>query len=100
MAVPSPNISTSAPQGLYASMNDEIAEIWIQVQSRVRQLANGDSKKLNPNLGIDGVLSQLDRAQRSRESSSKNPKIRATFNNALQLIQSVGGVIGGGASEV
>ncbi|RJE17896.1 hypothetical protein PHISCL_09766 [Aspergillus sclerotialis] len=88
MPVLSPNINPSAPQGLDA------------IQSRVRQLASGDSKKIKPNLGIDGVLSQLDRTQRSRESTSKYPKIRATFNNALQLIQSVGEIVAGGASEI
>lgn len=101
MTVSSHNITISAPQGLDARMNEEIAVIWAQVQSRVRQLASGDSENINPSLGIDGVLSQLDQAQPPREAStSKHAKIRASFNNALQVIRSVGEIVALGTSEV
>ena len=94
-------MANTAPQGLDDRMNEEIAEIWAQVQSRVRQLASGDSRTINPNLDIDGVLSQLDRAQQSHEASTgKHARIRATFNNALQVIQSVGEIVARGVSEV
>lgn len=93
MSVSPPGLDSSAPRGLDVIVNREIAAIWTQVQARVLQLARDSSKEINSDLDIDGVLSLLDRVQRSRDTSSKkHAAIRAAFDNTLQLIQSIGEV--------
>ncbi|KAL4980419.1 hypothetical protein BDW66DRAFT_166547 [Aspergillus desertorum] len=81
-----------------SSLKGEIVEIWGQVQARVVQLAGGDSFKIQADLSIEGVLSYLDKAQDS--SSKKDSSIRSAFEKTLKFIDTVGGVVAGGANEV
>lgn len=73
-------------------------EIWSQVQARVVQLAGGDSSKIQADLTIEGVLAFLDKAQDA--SAKKDSSIRDAFEKTLQFIDTVGGIVAGGASEV
>lgn len=89
------------PQGLDAATNKELTEIWAQVQVRVLELAGGDWHKINLSLDIEGVLSQLDQSQKTDKASSGTMKaIKKTFNRALVLIQTVGSIAAGAASQV
>ncbi|KAL2809195.1 hypothetical protein BJX63DRAFT_370382 [Aspergillus granulosus] len=81
-----------------SALRGEIVEIWSQVQNRVIQLAGGDVSKIQANLTIEGVLSCLDKAQ--DQSEKKDSGIRGAFETTLQFIETVGGVVSTGASEV
>ncbi|KAH8430949.1 uncharacterized protein LDX57_008612 [Aspergillus melleus] len=87
------------PQGLDPSTNKELSTIWSQVQARVVALAGGDSGRIKP-LGIDGVLAQLDHAQKGEKSSPAKETVRKTFERTLALVQTVGGIAAGAASSV
>ncbi|KAL6237695.1 hypothetical protein BDW75DRAFT_71713 [Aspergillus navahoensis] len=92
--------STNAPslERRTSTLKGEIVEIWAQVQARVVQLAGGDSSKIQTNLSIEDVLFCLDKAQDL--SSKKDSSIRSAFERTLQFIDTVSGIIAGGASEV
>ncbi|KAL5043534.1 hypothetical protein BDW71DRAFT_210204 [Aspergillus fruticulosus] len=92
--------STKAPplERRTSTLKSEIVEIWAQVQARVVQLAGGDSSKIQADLSVTDVLSYLDKAQDI--SSKKDSSVRSTFEKTLQFIDTVGGVVAGGASEV
>lgn len=81
-----------------STLKDEIVEIWAQVQARVIQLAGDDSAKIQTDLSIEDVLSYLDKAQDL--SSKKDSSISSAFERTLQFIDTVGGVVAGGAGEV
>ncbi|RMJ27393.1 hypothetical protein PHISP_01709 [Aspergillus sp. HF37] len=90
-----------SPRGPDPAVNDELAAAWAQVQGRVVQLACECAQEVDPNLDIDGVLAQLDRAQRSRATSaSKYASIRTTFDNTLQIIQSLSRVVAIGTNVI
>lgn len=96
-----PGAGSSVPQGLDPAVNDELAAAWAQVQGRVVQLASENAREIDPNLDIDGVLAQLDRAQRSRATSaSEYAAIRTTFDNILQVIQRLSRVVAIGTDAV
>lgn len=101
-SVPSASsVPSFVPRGLDPVTTKELADIWAQVQVRVLELAGGDKAKVQQQLGINGVLSQLDQAQKSdKESSAKYPTIKNTFNRTLQLLQTVGSIAAGAASQV
>jgi hypothetical protein len=80
-----------------STLKDEIVDIWAQVQARVIQLA-GDDSKIQTDLSIEDVLSYLEKAQDM--SSKKDSSIRSAFERTLQFIDTVGGVVAGGAGEV
>ncbi|KAI9373279.1 hypothetical protein BJX61DRAFT_541905 [Aspergillus egyptiacus] len=93
--------STKAPQPLErrnSALKGEIIEIWSQVQARVIQLAGGDQSNIRTDLTIDDVLSYLDKAQDLSEK--KDGAIRGAFEKTLQFIDTIGGVVAGGAGEV
>ncbi|OGM48435.1 hypothetical protein ABOM_003378 [Aspergillus bombycis] len=91
--------SRFVPQGLDPATNKELTEIWTRVQSRVLALADGDQRKIRP-LGVNDVLAHLDAAQKKDNGSSwKLQAVKDSFNKALLLIQTVGGIAAGAASQ-
>ncbi|KAL2868600.1 uncharacterized protein BJX67DRAFT_371292 [Aspergillus lucknowensis] len=92
--------STMAPplERRTSALKSEIVDIWSQVQARVVQLAGGDSSNIQGDLTIEGVLSYLDKAQ--DQSAKKESSIRRAFEKTLQFIDTVGGIVAGGAGEV
>ncbi len=92
---------TSAANGERPAPDDELAQAWKVVEEKVVQMAGGDRSKINKNLGIDGVLSYLDRVQESdRKMADKYSAARNIFNKTLQCISNVGGIVADGASTV
>lgn len=92
-------VSPKSPQGFKTSaIKDEIAVIWSQVQARVVQLAGGDTNRIRQDLTIDNVLALLDKVL--EDSAPKESAVRSTVDNTLKFIDTVGGVVAGGASEV
>ncbi|OJJ36091.1 hypothetical protein ASPWEDRAFT_156490 [Aspergillus wentii DTO 134E9] len=96
-----PSPAVSVPLGLDASQNEEITAIWIQVEDRVRKLAYQQGKHVNPALGINDVLANLNAAQQPDKQDSETSKIiKQSFSRTLGLIKTVGGIITDGASQV
>ncbi|KAL3479350.1 hypothetical protein BJX99DRAFT_255608 [Aspergillus californicus] len=90
----------SAPRGTNSALNEELSTIWAQVHIRVLELAGGDEKQIKP-LGVKGVLAQLDRSQnKAAERSEKTQGVRTAFDRTLNVVQTVGGVAAGAASQV
>ncbi|KAL4808834.1 hypothetical protein BDV18DRAFT_157771 [Aspergillus unguis] len=91
-----------------SALKSEIVEIWSQVQARIVQLAGGDPSKVDGNLTIEGVLQYLDKAEglnlkngkEKQKEGSAGESIRTVFEKTLQFIDTVGGIVAGGASEV
>ncbi|VZH95670.1 unnamed protein product [Fusarium fujikuroi] len=83
------------------NVDDEVSQIWKQVEIRVVQMAGGDSSKIKPNLDINSVLQHLDQSQsRDKKASEKYGTVKNIFNRTLQCIQTVGGIVADGASYV
>ena len=82
-------------------IDEEITQIWKDVEARVVQMAGGDPSKIKQGLDIDGVLQHLDEAQsKDRKASEKYSTVKHVFSRTLQCIQTVGGIVADGASNV
>lgn len=89
-----------APQGTDATISEELTTIWTQVYVRVLELAGGDESQIQP-LSIKEVLAQLDGVQKkAAEGSERRERVRTAFNRTLSVVQTVGGVAAGAASQV
>ncbi|KAL4868673.1 hypothetical protein BDV12DRAFT_197021 [Aspergillus spectabilis] len=90
----------ATPVGTDPALNEELNTIWAQVHARVLELAGGDERQVQP-LGVKGVLAQLDIAQdKATEKSGKRDDIRLAFDRTLSIVQTVGGVAAGVASQI
>ncbi|KAL4882640.1 hypothetical protein BJY04DRAFT_217136 [Aspergillus karnatakaensis] len=90
----------AAPVGTDPELNEELSTIWAQVHARVLELAGGDEKQVQP-LGVKGVLSQLEAAQgKEAAKSEKNEVVRLAFDRTLSIVETVGGVAVGVASQI
>ncbi|KNA98344.1 hypothetical protein FOXG_02714 [Fusarium oxysporum f. sp. lycopersici 4287] len=75
------------------NVDDEVSQIWKQVEIRVVQMAGGDSSKIKSNLDINSVLQHLEQSQfKDKKASEKYGTVKNIFNRTLQCIQTVGGV--------
>ncbi|KAK2673965.1 Fungal STAND N-terminal Goodbye domain [Fusarium oxysporum f. sp. vasinfectum] len=83
------------------NVDDEVSQIWKQVEIRVVQMAGGDSSKIKSNLDINSVLQHLEQSQsKDKKASEKYGTVENIFNRTLQCIQTVGGIVADGASYV
>ncbi|SCO86237.1 uncharacterized protein FRV6_10364 [Fusarium oxysporum] len=83
------------------NVDDEVSQIWKQVEIRVVQMAGGDSSKIKSNLDINSVLQHLEQSQsKDKKASDKYGTVKNIFNRTLQCIQTVGGIVADGASYV
>ncbi|KAG4274657.1 hypothetical protein FPRO04_09021 [Fusarium proliferatum] len=94
--------SSGVSTGVFGTnFDDEVSQIWKQVEIRVVQMAGGDSSKIKPNLDINSVLQHLDQSQSGdKKASEKYGTVKNIFNRTLQCIQTVGGIVADGASYV
>ncbi|RYP10329.1 hypothetical protein DL765_008139 [Monosporascus sp. GIB2] len=93
--------SPHTPKAVSPEQRD-IEAIWRQVHEKVVQLAGADPAfQIQKTLDIDGVLRRLDSLQ---EAGNKQPDkfswLKHAVRRTLQCIQTVGGIIAEGASEV
>ncbi|KAL5586979.1 hypothetical protein FOVSG1_012115 [Fusarium oxysporum f. sp. vasinfectum] len=80
-------------------VDDEVSQIWKQVEIRVVQMADGDCSKIKPDLDINSVLQHLDQSQsKDKKASEKYGPVKKIFNRMLQCIQTIGGIVADGAS--
>ncbi|KAI0450203.1 hypothetical protein F5B21DRAFT_491620 [Xylaria acuta] len=81
--------------------NDEITQIWKQVEDRVLQMAGGDNTRIQQSLSIEQVLQYLDNAQADdKKTAEKHGSLKKVLNHTLSVIETVGGIVADGASMV
>ncbi|KAI1322872.1 hypothetical protein F5Y16DRAFT_385424 [Xylariaceae sp. FL0255] len=79
----------------------EIDAIWNDVRAKVVELAGGDPKKVNLNLSINDVLKYIDDTQKADDKkSAKYGTFKSIVGKTLQCIQTVGGIVASGVSNV
>ncbi|KAI3546893.1 hypothetical protein CSPX01_04135 [Colletotrichum filicis] len=79
--------------------DDEVSQIWLEVQNRVIRMAGGDPSKIDKQLDIDGVMRYLEETQAAdQKAADKHGTVKKAFNRTLNCISKVGGIIADGAS--
>ncbi|RMJ27317.1 hypothetical protein PHISP_01831 [Aspergillus sp. HF37] len=82
-----------------AEVDEDIREIWADVQKRVAKLAGQEGKPVIP-MGIDDVVANLTAAQNPDAPPSRKEKVKMAFSQSLTAIQRVGEVVAYAASNV
>lgn len=95
-----PAVPEGVPLGLDATENAKITKIWIEVQDKVRQLAESAGKQVNPSLEIGDVIDTLESASEEKEESPASQAVKTAFGRTMGLIKTVGGIVATGASVV
>lgn len=81
--------------------NDELTQIWKEVEDRVVQMANGDRSQLKRGLDIEGVLLHLEKAEANdKKKNEGSRKVKDVFNSTLACIQVIGESVANIASNV
>ncbi|OTA62308.1 hypothetical protein K449DRAFT_395053 [Hypoxylon sp. EC38] len=96
-------LSTSSTAEKAADLSDqkEIEAIWKEVHNKVIELAGGDPKRVQTTLDIDSVLQYIDNVQQSdKKKSEKFGLFKSIVSRTLQCINTVGGIVADGASNV
>lgn len=75
--------------GLDATENAKITKIWIEVQDKVRQLAESAGKQVNPSLEIGDVIDTLESASEEKEESPATQAVKTAFGRTMGLIKTV-----------
>lgn len=87
--------------GFPINSNDEITQIWKQVEDRVLQMAEGDSTGIQQGLSIEQVLYYLDNVQDDdKKAAEKHGSLKKVMSHTLSVIETVGGIVADGASMV
>ncbi|KAI1743057.1 hypothetical protein F4680DRAFT_391582 [Xylaria scruposa] len=103
MATPIAPVSTVAAEstGFSVNGNDEVTQIWKQVEDRVLLMAGGDNTRIQQSLSIEQVLSYLENAQdNDKKAAEKHSSLKRVLNDTLAVIETVGGIVADGASTV
>ncbi|KAF4829526.1 hypothetical protein CGCSCA4_v014567 [Colletotrichum siamense] len=80
--------------------DDEVTQIWQEVQAMVIRMAGGDPNKIDKQLDIDGVLRHLEQVQaKDQKAAEKHAAVKDTFSKTLQVISKVGGLVADGVSN-
>ncbi|KAK8123718.1 hypothetical protein PG999_003636 [Apiospora kogelbergensis] len=94
-------LSPTGAEAARAAAQKEIDAIWAQVQDRVLQLADRQKTTVKKNIGINDVLSYVDQIQHSeKDKSEKFGPFKTAVTNTLKCIQTIGGIVSSGASQV
>jgi len=86
----------------YLFNEKQIEKIWKSVEERVLRMAgDSESKVIQENLGIDGVLKQLDSVKQSdKKAAEKYAPAKDVFDNSLKFIESLGSIVSNSISSV
>ncbi|KAE9579599.1 hypothetical protein CGCF415_v011584 [Colletotrichum fructicola] len=80
--------------------DDEVTQIWQEVQAMVVRMAGGDPNKIDKQLDIDGVLRHLEQVQaKDQKAAEKHAAVKDTFSKTLQVISKVGSLVADGVSN-
>ncbi|KAI1078789.1 hypothetical protein F5B20DRAFT_591105 [Whalleya microplaca] len=79
----------------------EVEAIWKEVHNKVIELAGGDPNNVKKTLDVEGVLKYIDAVQSAdKKKSEKFGLFKTIVSRTLQCIQTVGGIVTDGVSEV
>ncbi|GAP82873.1 putative neutral amino acid permease protein [Rosellinia necatrix] len=97
-----PVSAVAAPfAGTPRGSNDEITEIWKEVEDRILQMVGGNRAKIKQDLSIEQVLQCLDDAQaEDKRAAEKHGTLKKVFNHTLDCIAIIGGLVADSASCV
>ncbi|KAI2608023.1 hypothetical protein GGR54DRAFT_393194 [Hypoxylon sp. NC1633] len=94
-------MSPIAEKAADISEQREIEAVWKEVHLKVVELAGGDPKRVQSTLDINSVLKYIDNVQASdKKKSEEFGTFKRIVNRTLQCINTVGGIVAAGASEV
>ncbi|KAI1380200.1 hypothetical protein F4677DRAFT_253529 [Hypoxylon crocopeplum] len=99
----STTLSTGSTAEKAADLSEqrEIEAVWKEVHLKVVELAGGDPAKVKTALDINAVLKYIDNVQASdKKKSEKFGAFKSIVNKTLKCINTVGGIVAAGASEV
>lgn len=92
-----PSIVTS--NGMWE--HEALDKTWKRVEERVQLLAGKEDMEIEANLQIKDVMDRLETAQKTDEKSKeKHEWVRRQFSRTLECIQTLGGIVSSGASNV
>lgn len=98
---PNAILSPTGPEAQRAATQKEIDAIWAQLELRVMQLAKRQVDEKLRKLNIDDVLGYVDSIQQSeKDKEAKFGWFKNVVGNTLKCIQTVGGIVSSGVSEV
>jgi hypothetical protein len=88
------------PLGPALSDNKEIQQIWAEIQEKVASLAQRDGRSVNTGMEIGDVMGTLESTEHRDVEPGKRDEVKKVFGNTLKVIQTVGGFVADGASQV
>ncbi|CAG7952838.1 unnamed protein product [Penicillium salamii] len=105
-AEPSPpadeRLSSPVPGPLGPALADskEIQQIWADIQEKVASLAKRNGGSVNTGMQISDVMGTLESTEHPNVEPGKKDAVKKVFGNTLKVIQTVGGLVADGASQV
>lgn len=95
-------LSSPAPGPLGPALadNKEIQQIWAEIQEKVASLAQRDGRSVNTGMEIGDVMGTLESTEHPDVEPGKSDAVKKVFGNTLKVIQTVGGFVADGASQV
>ncbi|KAJ5090777.1 hypothetical protein N7532_009461 [Penicillium argentinense] len=90
----------SAPLGPALADNEEIQQIWAEIQEKVNSLAQQAGRSVNTGMDIGDVMGTLASTEHPGMEPSKRDAVKNVFGNTLKVIRTVGGFVADGASQV
>ncbi|KAJ6156851.1 hypothetical protein N7497_005736 [Penicillium chrysogenum] len=77
-----------------------VNKIWTEIQDKVASLARRDGRPVKTGMEIEDVMGTLYSTEHPDVEPRKRDAVKETFNNTLKVIQTVGGFVADGASQV
>jgi hypothetical protein len=96
-----PAVSVTVGEAVFrAAQDDEINQIWKQVEERVLRMSGSvEGSSFKNDMSLEEVMALVKKTQAAdREASESN--LLKVFNQTLNCIQTVGGVVADGVSYV
>lgn len=90
----------SDPLGPALADNKDIQQIWANIQEKVNSLAVRACKPVNAGMQIGDVMGTLQSIEHLEVDLGRRAAVKKGFGNTLKVIQTVGGLVGDGASQV
>lgn len=88
------------PLGPALAENKEIQQIWTEIQEKVASLAQRHGGSVNTGMQIGDVMGTLESTEHPDVEPGKRDAAKKVFGNTLKVIQTVGGFVVDGASQV
>jgi hypothetical protein len=97
---PDQPFSTSSPTPGPFEDDKEIQQIWAEIQEKVNSLAAQAGKPVNKGMQLGDVMRTLEFIEQPDTEPGKSATVKKVFGTTLKVIQTVGGSVADGASQV